>query len=413
MNFHIFIPMCRLTGMIVAMLVVGGTSSSAMAQLAARPIDQLIFKGTHNSYACKTDCSIVTCTNDPPIMNHPPNIQIDDFGVWAVELDFSVIRENGIPTAFVGHDGPGDAVTCFGREFPRWPPSARLTDFLRVIRSTLALSYRPVFIYFDIKHWGDADASFADEFKLSLGIAAVNEVFQENFIVLADYLAQHGNQYPVVPEVAGKAIVYFPNETLRGTNADHCTSRQTVENSIRTGTPLEDGGAKCGPEGCRVLRLDQYQADWTFEYGVPPNPLIVDRTAASQWTVMDSDGDFWFCLNGDVWRGQVVHQQGTYRFPYGSVAQAVARAEGTTPNGVRDTLRAGYGWTVLIKPGNYPETLTINIPLTLKEFDGSSGVVVIGRRDSVPAGQDGFLHQWRLRRRQHDELMVDQQRWWW
>jgi len=58
-------------------------------------------------------------------MNHPPQVQIDNFGVWALELDFSIQIENGQPRAVVGHDGPDDEVTCWGRH---------LTDFLFMIR---------------------------------------------------------------------------------------------------------------------------------------------------------------------------------------------------------------------------------------------------------------------------------------
>ena len=47
-------------------------------------IDQLIFKGTHNSYANRG--------RQAPWMNHAPDKQIDDFGVWAIELpgDFTL-----------------------------------------------------------------------------------------------------------------------------------------------------------------------------------------------------------------------------------------------------------------------------------------------------------------------------------
>jgi len=241
---------------------------------------------------------------------------------------------------------------------------------------TLALKYRPVFINFDIKDWGLMDRAWR------IAIQDLESVFgRDNVIVLADYLRQTGGRFPTVsdPNMAGKAIVYSPNMDLRGTHAGDCTSKGAVEFSIITGAPVEEGGATCGSEGCRVFRLDQYQADWTFEYGVPPNPLVVDWAAQPPWTVLDSDGDDWDCDNGDVWRGQVVHEQGTYRFPYKTLGRAVIRAQGTTPNGVQDARRAGYGWTVLMRPGTYPEMLTIHIPLTLKKDDRFAGSVVIGR----------------------------------
>src|SRR5215510_2213468 len=83
-----------------------------MAPLA---VQNLIFKGTHNSYQCHFDT---------PCMNHPPHIQIDDFGVWSLELDFSIILEADFQfRAVMGHTGPGDA-TCWGYY---------LIDFLRLI----------------------------------------------------------------------------------------------------------------------------------------------------------------------------------------------------------------------------------------------------------------------------------------
>jgi hypothetical protein len=334
-------------------------------------------------------------------MNHPPNKQIDEFGVWSVELDFSVVNENGVLTPVVGHDDAGHA-TCYGPGFPGWPGTYHLADFLDSMRNTEALKYRPVFIYFDIKTeggwfglpggWGVGDYHS----KLALGIATVREVFQGNVIILEEYIRQYG-EYPTLPEIVGKAVIFFPSPefhradipnspdgTLVSTSADKCTSSQAVEHSIQTGDPLE-GERKAGPGGYRVFRLDQYQADWTFEYGVPPNPLVVDLTAQPPWTVTDSVGDEWDCripllgIQGDVWKGEIVHEHGTFRFPYKTVSRAITRAEGTTAHGVRDAKRAGYGWTVLMRPGNYPETLTIAIPLTLKKDDRFAGTVVIGR----------------------------------
>ena len=83
----------------------------------------------------------------------------------------------------------------------------------------------------------------------------------------------------------------------------------------------------------------------------------------------------------DFSNGEVVHQQGTYRFPYQTIGGAVTRAQGITPTGASCLLprRTGYGWTVLIKPGTYPEALTINIPLTLKKDERFVRDVVIGQ----------------------------------
>jgi hypothetical protein len=343
-------------------------------------------------------------------MNHPVNQQIDDFGVWTIELDFGVIRENGIPIPVVGHDGPGDTVTCFGPQFPGWPRTSHLVDFLRLVRNASALSYRPVFIYFEVKEdWGDATLDYSS--KLAVGVQAVNQVFDGNFIVLEQYLRDHSGHYPTVAETPGKAILYFPSPefprnnrpndprgTLPGTSADRCASAQGVDSAITRGMPFDPTAANCGSRGCLVPRLDQYQADWTFEYGVPPNPLVVDLQAASNWTVTDSQGDDWSCVieipgptpncdlfglraTCDLSNNQTVHANGTYRFPYSTVGNAVRRAMGFVPSGRNETrdLRTGFGWTVLIEPGIYSENLRIDIPLTLRRFDNRLGPVVIGR----------------------------------
>jgi hypothetical protein len=64
---------------------------------AQTAIDRLSFKGTHNSYNCGS--------GDEPRMHHSLTAQIDDFGVWALELDFSVVRFDGRLVTGVGHDG--------------------------------------------------------------------------------------------------------------------------------------------------------------------------------------------------------------------------------------------------------------------------------------------------------------------
>jgi hypothetical protein len=133
-----------------------------------------------------------------------------------------------------------------------------------------------------------------------------------------------------------------------------------------------------------VFRLDQYQADWTFNYAVPPNPLVVDLRSESPRRVSDAEGDNWFC--GDPFdplseRGQfqVIQQpHGTYDFPYKVVQDAVDRAKGITPGRGPDNRRSGMGWTILIRPGRYPESLRIDIRVILKRDDRFSGPVVLG-----------------------------------
>lgn len=283
-------------------------------------------------------------------MDDPPNVQIDDFGVWAIELDVSQINVSGNEVTVIGHDFPGDA-TCYGEDHPNWPADYYLFGWLVDVRNTKALRYRPVFIYFDIKHEGEGTNPWGDgtyQDKLTAAIATVNKAFEGNCIVLENDILRDHKPYPTLRELAGKAIVYFPLPefkqgsfqdsplgTLMGADLSGDRSQKDVETAISGGS--------------RVLRLDLYQPDWTFEYGVPPNPLVVDSAAQPPWKI----------------GSQVVLEQGTYRFPYKTIGAAVFRAGGTTLNSVQDPRRAGYSWTVLIRPGNYAGAITIDIPLTI------------------------------------------------
>jgi hypothetical protein len=356
---------------------------------ALAEIDTLIFKGTHNSYSCRDDGG----ANDPPLMNHPPAMQIDDFGVWALELDFGAVVVDGQFRAVIGHDRPGNAA-CFGRDFPRWPASVFLRDFLQTIRDARAVRYRPVLLHFDAHARGDSD-NFGDwptdldhQAVLELGIAELREVFgPANVVVLSDFAAAHGGRQATVPELAGKAVLFLLGTApLRSTHEDHCVTWQGVEASIQTGAPAGDSNDPRCAGGCRVFRLDQYQAGWTFEYGVPPNPIVVDAAAPQQQQVNDGDGDDWTCppfvFPGqpitDSSRGQLVGQKGTYRFPYSTISAAVTRARGTTERASQDPRRAGRGWTILLGPGSYPERLHIDVPLTLDNLNPAAGAARIG-----------------------------------
>lgn len=338
--------------------------------MKAQPIDQLIFKGTHNSYEC---------TGIAPCMNHPLDMQIDGFGVWAVELDIGITYLDPDfqrpPEVSVGENGAGDK-TCF-------VPQATLAEYFLQIKTTLSIRYRPVLVYFDIKDWTasyDGDLGYNGvDVAAQWGISVARDVFgPANVIDLAEYVSQKG--FPLVPSPeigSGTVIIYYPlpeyaakppgGGTLPGVTLGGCLGLADVQGAIAGGS--------------RVILLDLYQADWTFYYGVPPNPLVVDITAAPRSVVTDSVGDEWDCGPGrvsDKWKFQEVAEHGTFRFPYASLGAAVARAAGVTPDHVLDPRRAGYGWTVLIRPGRYREAITIDVPLTLMKDDRFDGNVVIG-----------------------------------
>jgi hypothetical protein len=328
-------------------------------------IDQLILKGTHNSYSCRG--------KDAPCMNHPPEKQIDDFGVWHLELDFSLVREKGGPVAVVGHDRPGEAA-CWGYY---------LADFVHRISAARSLAFRPVFVCLDVKAWKRClltpwrqppDAGYSFDEKWQCGVAALAEASGERFLNLEAFLKQRDYVWPTMDELTGKIVLYQPNKRtqdgrlvgLSGTHADHCVERWQVERAIASGRPFERNQT-LPSESYRALRLDQYQADWTFEYGVPPNPIIVDAQAAPTTRVDDAEGQRWRCGH-EVSHGELVGEHGTYRFPYRSLERAIERARGITAltGSKADPRRAGYGWTVLVHGTKSSSSETsIDIPLSV------------------------------------------------
>ena len=102
--------------LIVAFLL-GASALLSRAANGQERIGSLILKGTHNSYQCH---------GDPPNMGHLVNVQMDDFGVWGIELDIGFIRQaDGQIVAVIGHDGPGDGVCVNIQNFyPELNPNA-------------------------------------------------------------------------------------------------------------------------------------------------------------------------------------------------------------------------------------------------------------------------------------------------
>jgi len=360
--------------------------SSATGHARGTAVDEGVYKGTHNSYLCEgqclgqAECDLkLSCDFDSPWMNHSPRVQIEDFGVWVLELDYSVVDVNGQLRLKVGHNTEHDEATCWGN------PDNLLANYLSLIRSNRSFDYRPTIIYFEKKpDWGLCGSEAAcylpvldNELMVSLGREHIFgpydlKVFQEARGRLPTVTELAGKVLPISLECpCGNALVFSdaPNALFRvatGGGIDECTTASALQSAI-------DGGAN-------VVRSEQYQGDWTFDYGLPPNPLVVDAAATPPWRVTDSKGDHWCCENGDVWKGQVVGEHGTFRFPYKTVSAAVNRAKGYVPGIIGGELkRRGLGWTLLMRPGNYAETLTINYPVTLKKDDSLSGQVIIGR----------------------------------
>jgi hypothetical protein len=121
--------------------------------VALPPLDALIFKGTHNSY--------------DPRRRVPPWDQVNDYGVWAVELDYMIpapdlrrAHDRGLPqpiwgtdppAVVIGHDGPGNAADGAGAVFGG--PHFLLRDYLAALAATEAFRFRPLLIFLDRKEF--------------------------------------------------------------------------------------------------------------------------------------------------------------------------------------------------------------------------------------------------------------------
>src|SRR5262245_27297425 len=91
---------------VISALLVFGFTAVSMGFILGQPrayaasVFDSKLKATHNSYAC-TGLGDNTC----PVMHHHPERQVDDWGVWGVELDFGIIGEPARERAYVGHSG--------------------------------------------------------------------------------------------------------------------------------------------------------------------------------------------------------------------------------------------------------------------------------------------------------------------
>jgi hypothetical protein len=337
---------------------------------APEPLNQLYFKGTHNSYASQGG------GNSCPVMQHHPVVQMDAFGVWALELDFGIIQQLSVPRLIVGHNSAQD----------RWSPLSwgfYLEDWLQRIRDeSQAFNYRPALIQFEYKDWGDDEYDPPAVHNPLLRQCLIDVFGRDQIFGPSDLGA---GPWPTVPEAAGKVIAFkihddttgggdvlFPDQEFPREHWDFCVEGEAGE--IQS----------AADDGYHVLSADQYQYDWTFVVPAPSNPICVDHEAPDEFEVrndedesfshkecgwvLDADCDVWGNCENCSFDGLCtercwsVAQHGTYRFPYDTISEGVNHAHA--------------GWTVLIKAGSYPETLTITKTLTL-EADG--GTVTIGQ----------------------------------
>lgn len=166
-------------------------SPRAYAQNDARDtlrLDQAQFKATHNSY----------------LLAHSPQVQIDEYDVWEIELDFGMTPDS--KTFLVGHDDPDPkhGLTTLG-------------DWVRNILSADALKHHPIILKLEAKTTGPCEIFRFQTFTCSdnwpknwqnLLVDSLNAwIDSENWITYRTFRDDLKRNWPKVSELAGKIIV--------------------------------------------------------------------------------------------------------------------------------------------------------------------------------------------------------------
>jgi hypothetical protein len=316
-------------------------------------LDQLLLKGSHNSYEANRGAALAA--------------QVDDFGVWAVELDYGVVGG----TLVVGHDGVGWGAD----DSPLLAPNGSyyFRDYLSELRHTEAFKYRPLLIYLDNKgrenEWGD---DLADEDLVALLRNDFEAVFSRDQIFTPILLHERFNdEFPDAPALAGFVIPIdtnrtpteeyeqfqvFPENQFHALAFRYCADPSTIFSAFPR---REVDGSRREP--VRVWRSNNITDEWTFEYGAPPNPLVVDPEARRGSFVPRCGGTDHAIILGP---------QGTRLLPDVTIADAVIRAR--QPISYSDDGRTfrnlimGIGFTVLAAPGKYADPLRIDFRFTIR-----------------------------------------------
>ncbi len=313
-------------------------------------IDQLLFKGTHNSY----DAIHVVA----------PERQVDDFGVWALELDFSVLQ--GV--AFIGHDGLGQGPD--GDAVFEYAGSYRLRDYLMALHSTEAFSYRPLMTFFDYHGRSDVDNNWGEDLPLVdvaeiLG-AELTAVFPGQ-VFGPQRLQQAGGVLPPARDLAGWVLAWGPGGTPNHPLVFGDTTSPFAATYVEgCGAPRDGSGnplpfrTLAGPQASRVWRLDNFTDEWTFRFGAPPNPIVVESASPDQTLVPPCDPDA---------NPLSIGREGTRLFPFSTLVDAVdaARQPLRYSDGQTFTdLLIGAGFTILAAPGTYGDPFLVDFPLSIR-----------------------------------------------
>lgn len=372
---------------------------------AIPPVDRLVFKGTHNSYDQRRKTSEAD--------------QAENYGVWVIELDYSVMNAQQMireateaaygnhpawypappapPPCVMGHDGPGVCADDAGGVF-FGGPDFLLRDTLNALAGVSVREYRPLIIYLDKKNGlGDVeilpaaglpqlfdrcdDPAYDDPKTLYCLVAGeLTAAFGPALFKRSDLAAfrQQAGRAPTIPELAGRVIAIscqaatYVDEVFHEPPEGPDATTPGLASGVIFGDYADESGTCAGPglpanpvAPPHVYRMDNFTDEWTWDFAVPPNPLVVDPKAVIRMVVG--------CSEDDGVRTQGA-PHGTALMPYPTIARAAARASGALDSGRQGGPgQCGYGFTVLARPGSYADKMTIDFPLTIQALKGELG----------------------------------------
>lgn len=308
------------------------------AEVLNRPLNQIQFKATHNSYQ----------------RDHVPVRQIDQYNVWEIELDFGIPR--GSSEFVVGHDCPQNGPNS---------PLYSLKDWVLSIKSATALQYHPIILKLEAKtkdssgpfgdwcwapinQWGNWQERLFQELQNTIGL--------QNWFTSAEFNPSAG--WPTVQQLAGKFIISLQDNNGNNDvqNSNYFFIGDIPQLMIWPPPPAEFSPIKNPSEFGRALKAntnrlimdDGYKEPWSNVLVHPPFPSWVDP----------------------LLRPQAGGQWGTILEPFQTVGYAINAS--WTRNG------EPTHQIINIFAGNYSDKVTISTPAELRS---KNGTVTIGGKN--------------------------------
>ncbi len=329
----------------------------------AIPLNSLVIKGTHNSYTCCSDCFFGQfCDDDCPVMHNPLREQMDDWNVWAFELDFSVEILDNIPTLIVGHNSSTDTWS-----HTDW--GITLKDFLVDIKNSRTFQYRPVVLKLAKKsNWGSFSYAHATDWQPLLDNLLLEVFSKESIIGPNKYYEELEGIWLPIPQLAGKVIPYVscegncsplqnPNET-EYTFIGEPLPRWPINSDFSTDSIEWSTAALSGLYN--IIASDDYQHDYNFSHIAPPNPIYIKSDAEEIFAVVNQYGQNCNSFN-DKGKTFYVKQHGTFRFPFNQIEEAYEESQ--------------PGWTLLLHTGNYSEENLIFTKQLILKAEGGNAII--------------------------------------